>query len=83
MKNKTEQAKTTIETAEEAAWTIENLKNFLYVSIISADNDKYTEEVKQEVIRRREESGDTVNWRYVFEPLGKDAEKYSKIMEAV
>lgn len=56
------------------------LKNLAFVEIISADNDKYIEEIKQEVLRRYEESPE--DWRYILEPLGEDAEKYLRIMLA-
>lgn len=44
------------------------LKNFLYVSIISADNDEYglSEDDKQEIMRRYKESK---NWEYILEPI--------------
>lgn len=76
----------TLSSQEEAAM----LKNLLYVSVISADNDEYTEEVKQEILRRHEKASkdfknptdSNIDWEYVFEPLGKDAERYVKIMKA-
>lgn len=62
----------------------------VFVSLISADNDKYEEEVKQEVIDRHKKASSNhedptdsnIDWEYVFEPLGKDAEKYTKLMKA-
>ena len=44
------------------------LKNFLYVSIISADNDEFglSEDDKQEIMRRYKESK---NWAYILEPI--------------
>lgn len=61
------------------------LKYFVFASIISADNDLYTEEVKQDIIRRynayRDKSFDETDWEYVLEPLGEDAEKYVKLMK--
>lgn len=72
-----------IENQEEAA----QLKNFLFVSLISADNEEYPEEVKQEIIKRYDEhfikDAPKMNWRYILEPLGEDAHKYVKLMEAV
>lgn len=56
------------------------LKNLAFVEIISADNDRYTEEVKQEVLKRQREAPE--DWRYILEPLGEDTEKYLKIMLA-
>ena len=46
---------------------LEELKNYLYVSIISADNDEYTEEQKQEVISRYELTKDDPDWRFILE----------------
>lgn len=54
------------------------LKNLVFVSLISADNDKYPEEVKQEIMKRREERPGV--WEYIFEPLGEDADKFIKLM---
>lgn len=49
---------------------LQMLRNFLYVSIISADNDRYTEEQKQEIIRRHKEfEGKEPNWGYILEPI--------------
>lgn len=56
------------------------LKTLAFVEIISADNDRYTEEVKQEVLKRQREAPE--DWRYILEPLGEDTEKYLKIMLA-
>lgn len=65
------------------------LKSLLFASIISADNDEYTEEVKQEVLRRHKEEdlygcpiSPNIDWNYVFEPLGESAEKCAKIMKS-
>ena len=48
--------------------TMNELKNFVYISIISADNDEFglTEDDKQEIIRRYdlEES-----WDNILEPI--------------
>ena len=54
------------------------IKNLIYVSIISADNDNYTEDVKQEIIRRYKI--DHNNWSYILEPLGEDKYKYIGIL---
>lgn len=63
----------------------EGLKYFLFASIISADNDSYTEEAKQDIISRydkyKECKLNDVDWEYVLEPLGEDAEKYVKLMK--
>lgn len=62
----------------------EGLKYFLFASIISADNESYTEETKQDIIHRYDKykdcGFDDVDWKYVLEPLGEDAEKYIKLM---
>lgn len=46
----------------------QQLRNFIYVSVISADNDEFglTEDQKQEIIRRRKAG---MSWDYVFEPI--------------
>jgi uncharacterized protein (UPF0371 family) len=54
-------------------------KNLIFVSIISADNDKYTEDTKQEIIRRYHEA-DVKDWSYILDPLGEDKYKYMKIL---
>lgn len=56
------------------------LKNLAFVEIISADNDRYTEEVKQEVLTRYKETPE--DWEYILEPIGGDAEMYLKIFRA-
>lgn len=53
------------------------LRNLLYVSIISADNDEYTEEQKQEVISRHKTSK---NWDYILEPVD-DTGKLAKLFK--
>lgn len=62
----------------------EELKYFIFASIISADNEYYTECAKQDVISRydkyKECKFDDVDWEYVLKPLGEDAEKYVKLM---
>lgn len=46
------------------------LKIFLFTSIISADNDELSEEVKQEILSRSEDLNfDTANWKYILEPI--------------
>ena len=46
----------------------------IYASIISADNDRYTEDVKQEVIYRYnlEKNKDHKDWSFILEPIGAD-----------
>ncbi len=54
----------------------EELKYFIYASIISADNDEFTEDQKQEVIRRfdleEEVPFDDKDWEFILEPVDKD-----------
>jgi hypothetical protein len=50
-------------------------------SLISADNDKYSEDIKQEIIRRIDNS--PKDYVYILEPLGEDAEKYIKFIKEV
>lgn len=63
----------------------EGLKYFIFASIISADNDYYTEDVKQDILQRYDKykdcDFDSVEWEYVLKPLGEDAEKYVKLMK--
>jgi putative alpha-1,2-mannosidase len=55
------------------------LQMFLYVCIISADNDEFdlTEEDKQEIMRRRDEN---LPWEEVFKPI-KDEETREKLVK--
>ena len=48
---------------------LEELRCFLFVSIISAENDEFTEDQKQEVIRRYELTKDDPDWRFILEPV--------------
>lgn len=50
-------------------------------SLISADNDEYSEDIKQEIIRRIDNS--PKDYEYILEPLGEDAEKYIKFIKEV
>lgn len=56
---------------------LEELRNYIYASIISADNDEFnlSEDDKQEIIQRRR-MGST--WEYILEPI-KD-EKQRKML---
>ena len=58
---------------------LEQLKNFTYVSIISADNDEFglSEEDKQEIIYRRKLGS---SWDYILEPI-KDEKKRKQLIE--
>lgn len=50
------------------------LKIFIYVSIISVDNDEFglSEDDKQEIIKRRKKSDD---WEYILEPIQNDEQR--------
>lgn len=54
--------------------TPEQIKYFTLASIISAENDHYTEDQKQEVIYRYElEKGqERPDWEFILEPIGAD-----------
>lgn len=65
------------------------LKCLVLASVISADNDKYPEEVKQIVLDRLDKEdiygskiSPKINWDYVFEPLGDDAKRLVDIMRS-
>lgn len=47
--------------------TSSELKNFVFVSIISADNDEFSEAVKQEILTRYNENKE--NWEYILQPI--------------
>lgn len=47
--------------------TKEELRNFMYVSLISADNESLSEEEKQEIITRRRSNPN--DWEYILEPI--------------
>lgn len=59
---------------------LDQLKNLVYVSVISADNDEFdlTEDDKQEIIRRKDLSND--DWEWIFEPV-KDENKRGMLIE--
>ena len=58
---------------------LEELRNFVYVSIISADNDEFglSEEDKQEIISRHK-IGST--WEYTLEPI-KNIKQRKKLID--
>ena len=58
---------------------LEELKNYVYASIISADNDEFglSEDDKQEIISRHQ-LGST--WEYTLEPI-KDVKKRKHLIE--
>ena len=54
---------------------LDELKYFIYASIISADNDEFTEDQKQEVMRRfdleEDIPFDDKDWKFILEPVDK------------
>lgn len=82
----TEQHNQIISQAEEAAYqteeTMSSVKSLILASIISADNDEYTEEQKQEVITRFNEARKTnkYDWNYILESVD-DTGKLAKLFE--
>ena len=58
----------------------DELKRFVYVSIISADNDEFTEDVKQEILHRFDKNKDiNQDWEYVLEPI-EDVDKRNRLV---
>lgn len=57
---------------------MDELKNYVYVCIISADNDEFnlSEDDKQEIIRRKELSDD---WGFVLEPIKDEKQRNSLV----
>ncbi len=55
---------------------MDNLKNYIYVCIISADNDEFglSEDDKQEIMRRREISED---WAFILEPIKDEEQRHT------
>lgn len=58
------------------------IKYIVLASIISADNDKYTEDIKQEVLSRMKYGDiDKLDLNWVLDPLPKvDKEKYIELL---
>ena len=54
--------------------TPDEIKCFTLASIISAENDRYTEDQKQEVIYRYEleKEQEHPDWEFILEPIGPD-----------
>lgn len=83
---KTEQQNQIISQAEEAAYqteeTMSSVQCLILGSIISADNDRYTEEQKQEVISRYNEArkANKYDWNYILEPVDNTG-KLTKLFE--
>lgn len=68
----------TLNSQEETAM----LKNLVFVSIISADNDEYDEDTKQEILSRHGKyKYNEEDWDYILEPLGDEAYRYLKILK--
>lgn len=59
--------------------TNEEIKNFLFVSIISADNDSIEESVKQKIISRHDKHPQ--DWAFILEPLGEFADTYVQLFK--
>lgn len=57
----------------------DELKYFVLGSLISADNDEFTEEEKQGVIARMKGNDLDQDWEYVLQPI-KDDEKRNKLI---
>jgi hypothetical protein len=59
-----------------------DIKSLILASIISADNDRFTENQKQEVIVRFNEARKTnkYDWDYILEPVD-DTGKITKLFE--
>ena len=56
------------------------LKNFVFASLISADNDELEEDVKQEIITRYKPGIKEQDWKYVLEPI-KDEKVRDKLIQ--
>lgn len=58
---------------------MDDLRNFIYVSIISADNDEFglSEDDKQEIISRHKLGS---SWEYTLEPI-KDKKKRQMLID--
>lgn len=78
--------KMTVLSPTERKAEMQELKIFLYASLIGAENEKLSEDIKQEMMRRYEECRkdniDDVDWKYVLEPMGENANKYIKYMQS-
>lgn len=53
---------------------MDNIKALAYASLISADNDRYTEDQKQESMYRYEleKTATEPDWEFILEPFGVD-----------
>ena len=52
-----------------------DIKALVYGTLISADNPNYTEEQKQESMRRYELCGSDKDWEFILEPFEKPDSK--------
>lgn len=59
------------------------LKNMLLASLISADNDEYSEDTKQEIISRYNKYKDEDVWDYILTPLSGEGVSQETIDEYV
>ena len=61
-------------------------KYFVFASIISAENESLTEEVKQDIISRYDKymhdskGWNSYNWEYILDPIG-DKEKIQRLVK--
>lgn len=68
--------------------TSNGFKYLVFASIISAENESLTEEVKQDIISRydkyRQDSEDwnSYNWEYILDPIG-DKEKIQRFVKVL
>lgn len=53
----------------------DNMTWFIYDSLISADNIYFSEEDKQESMRRFELTKDDPDWEFILEPFEKEGDK--------
>ena len=53
---------------------VNDIKALVYASLISADNDRYPEDVKQESMYRYrlEKDNENIDWEFILEPFGAD-----------
>ena len=47
----------------------DELKWFVFASIISAENDELEEDVKQDIMQRYRKWDENPNWDYILEPI--------------
>lgn len=59
------------------------LKNMLLASLISAENDEYSEDTKQEILSRYNKYKDDDVWDYILTPLSDEGVSQETIDEYV